>query len=408
MPEGATALRTSGSGGGTRRVVLHVGAPKTGTTFLQKRLLRLHDRLRDEHGVLFPADVYDRHYFAAVDLQDGMFHGSYIAESRGQWARVAAAARQWPGTSVISHEVLASARPEHVRRALDDLAPAEVHVVYTARDLGRQLTSRWQEDVKHGLTETFEQWWAAVARRDEHHGHARWFWHTDDPTDVVTRWGDAVGLDRFHLVTVPRGGGPDVLWERFAGVVGFDPAVAADDAEDEENAGLGVAEVELLRRVNRALQGLYPATDYNLAVKGVLAHETLRRHTGDRRITLPPDLYPAVRELAEEWVATLEARGVRIVGDVEELLPRPPAPGGEPGTAAAEDVLDVATWAVSELLQEIHRERAELQVLHRLLGVLPVRTAVRARLSAGRAVKALDERYGLGLWRVLRRGDPPL
>jgi hypothetical protein len=390
-----------------QRVFLHVGAPKTGTTFLQKRLLRLHDRLRDEQHVLFPTDAYDRHYFAAVDLQDGMFHGSYIAESRGQWSQVAAAARAWPGTSIISHEVLASAAPEHVRRAVADLAPAEVHVVYTARDLGRQLTSRWQEDVKHGLSDTFDQWWAAVARHDEHHGHARWFWHTDDPTDVLARWGGVVGPDRFHLVTVPRGTGPDELWRRFAGVVGFDPALADDDVPDEENAGLGVAEAELVRRVNGALLGVYAATDYNHAVKGVLAHETLRRHTGDRRITLPPDLYPAVRALAEEWTAALADSGVHVVGDLAELLPSPPPEGGEPGSAAADEVLDAAVWTISELLQEIHRHRAELRVLHRLLGVLPVRTAVRARLSAGRALKAVDERFDLGLWRVLRRGSPP-
>jgi hypothetical protein len=398
-------LDPSGAGG-VQRVFVHVGAPKTGTTFLQKRLLGLRKQLRDEHGVLFPADAYDSHFFAAADLQDGTFHGASVPESRGRWAPVAQAVREWPGTSVISHEILAAATVEHARRAVADLAPAEVHVIYTVRDLGRQLTSRWQEDVKHGLQERFEDWWRAVQRHDERHVHARWFWRTDDPVDVLDRWGEAVGPDRFHLVTVPRGGGPDELWARFAGLVGFDPSLTRADAE--ANSGLGVAEVELLRRVNIALRGTFSAQSYGRAVKGVLAHETLRRRPGMRRISMPAAVLPEVERLAEEWTSVLQARGVHVVGDLDELMPHLSSGGGEPSSVTADEVVDSAMWTIGELLKEVDRNREELRVLRRLIGLPPIRAAVRARLSAGRAVRAIDQRTGLGLWKTLRRGSPPV
>ena len=42
----------------TRRVLLHVGTPKTGTSYLQDVLFR-NRRLLGEHGILYAADRFD-------------------------------------------------------------------------------------------------------------------------------------------------------------------------------------------------------------------------------------------------------------------------------------------------------------------------------------------------------------
>ena len=49
-------------------VYLHVGAPKTGTTFVQDRLFRNRESLR-ERGILYPADRFDAQFVAALDLE---------------------------------------------------------------------------------------------------------------------------------------------------------------------------------------------------------------------------------------------------------------------------------------------------------------------------------------------------
>ena len=51
----------------TRRVLLHVGAPKTGTSFVQDILFNHRDALRDR-GILYAADRHDAHFLAALDL----------------------------------------------------------------------------------------------------------------------------------------------------------------------------------------------------------------------------------------------------------------------------------------------------------------------------------------------------
>ena len=64
----------------------------------------------------------------------------------GSWAALCGRAREHPGTTVISHEVLAGATTDQVRAAIAPLAGLEVHVVVTARDLGRQAPAHWQEE----------------------------------------------------------------------------------------------------------------------------------------------------------------------------------------------------------------------------------------------------------------------
>ena len=51
----------------TRRVLLHVGAPKTGTSFVQDILFTHRETLR-ERGILYPAERHDSHFLAALDL----------------------------------------------------------------------------------------------------------------------------------------------------------------------------------------------------------------------------------------------------------------------------------------------------------------------------------------------------
>ena len=58
---------------------------------------------------------------------------------------------------IISHEILAAARPERVARAMADLEGSEVHIVYSARDLARQLPAGWQESIKQGRRWTFRR-----------------------------------------------------------------------------------------------------------------------------------------------------------------------------------------------------------------------------------------------------------
>ena len=102
-----------------KRVLLHVGTPKTGTSYLQDVLFRNREVLRG-HGILYPADRFDGHFLAALDLMR-LTWGGLETQAVGAWDRLAEQVRAWPGTSIVSHEILSTASPTQIDRALDVL-----------------------------------------------------------------------------------------------------------------------------------------------------------------------------------------------------------------------------------------------------------------------------------------------
>ncbi len=343
---------------GPHRVFIHIGAPKTGTTYLQHMLFGYRTQLLAD-GVSYPADSYDDHFFAAVDLQALDFSGAPRPEAAGAWDRLAARVHAWDGVSVVSHDVLAGATPEQARRAIASFAPAEVHVVLTARDLGRQLPSHWQEDVKHGQTRTFRQWYDAIARREDDDWQLRWFWRVEDLPDMLQRWGSALPPERVHVVTVPHHGADEgTLWARFASVLGVDRDDLDLDVVSHLNRGLGVAEVALLRTIAGLRDDRLDQRAYEHLVKGVLAHETLERVDPAGGFGLPPDLLPLVRETSQRWVHAIAAAGYDVVGDLDELLPTEREDGRlDPDAAEPDDVARVGAFALYETTVRLAQER---------------------------------------------------
>ena len=399
------------------RVFLHVGAPKTGTTYLQQVLFHYREELLAD-GVSYPADSYDDHFFAAVDLEDLDFSAAPRPEARGAWDRLASRLHTWDGVSVVSHDVFAGATPEQAGRAIASLAPAEVHVVLTARDLGRQLPSHWQEDVKHGQSRTFRQWYDGIVRREPDDWQLRWFWRVEDLPDVLRRWGATLPPERVHVVTVPHPGEhEDSLWPRFASVIGLGPDDLDLDVVSHPNRGLGVAEVALLRSVAAVRDDRLDQRSYEHLIKGVLAHETLGRVEPVGAFGLPPDLLPQVRERSRGWIESIATAGYDVVGDLDELLPLEREDGRlDPDAAEPVDVARVGALAVFETTVRLAQERETADLRARALShelaearrVIAEHEGLPAGVRIRRTVVEIARTHGsvgaaLGVYRRLRR-----
>lgn len=350
---------------GTRPVVfLHVGAAKSGTTFLQQVLWHNRARLR-EHSVLYPGADFSAHVRAAFDLRRTFFREASDPRTRGAWRDLVDEIRDWPGTAIISQELLAPARPAYVRQAMADLDFADVHVVFTARDLGRQIPAHWQEDVKNRFTTSFTEFVAALRRRNwRTFESARLFWGLQDPVAVLGRWGADLPPERVHVVTLPRPGAPrDLLWRRFCAATGLVP----DDVDlsgTYANKSLGLTETQFLLQLNTALTERIGWQVYNDEVKLFLAQHVLAGRPGPVRIELPAEHVPWATERAIETVEGLRAAGYHVVGDLYELMPMA-ASGPALGTAPAPDpadprwteMADAGIDAIAALLPRVQQRR---------------------------------------------------
>ncbi|MDZ5621230.1 hypothetical protein [Nocardioides bizhenqiangii] len=338
------------------RVFLHVGSPKTGTTFLQD-VLWSQRATAGEQGLLLPGERFNDHFLATLDVRGLVDDPSCPERARGMWDRLVAEALAWDGSVLISHELFAGATAEQARQAVAALADdAEVHVVVTARDHVRQISAEWQEHVKHRSAATFDAFIREV--RDDA-ARTSWFWQVQDYAGVLERWGAGLPADQVHVVTVPPAGAdPTILWERFAGLLGVDPA-AFDIELERSNTSLGAEQAELLRRVNVELGDRLPLPGpYPLVVKNVLAHRVLEPRAGTRLALDAADqefAAAAARGIADR----IAAMGADVVGDLDELVP-------VVGGATADEDRDDNAYAVpsdATLLAESVATIAELLVV---------------------------------------------
>lgn len=337
-------------------VYLHLGAPKTGTTYIQDRLALNRPTLA-RHDVRYPIGSNPDMFRPALDLVERPWAGLQ-RDVEGEWDALVRRAQRTRGSVIISHEILAGANREQVERAVTSLAPADIHIVVTARDIARQVPAEWQERLKHRHVSSYRRFVRRVRRRPRSE-QAQSFWQVQDLTRVLERWSRQLTPDHVHVVTVPQPGGPhDELWRRFCHAVGVDPAWAPLDSV-RRNPSIGSAETVLLRRLNARLrkEGLQQA-DYAALVRQLIVHETLAARTTADRITLPPNAYDWADEIADRWHDWLVGSGVDVIGDLEDLRPVRPAPDAawnDPDRPRQRDVTDVTMEALVAMVMEAAR-----------------------------------------------------
>jgi hypothetical protein len=340
-----------------RVVYLHIGAPMTGATYLQDRLGRNRAELA-KYRVHYPAGMTGSMFGAAIDLLDMSF-GGQREEARGEWAALVSRVRRASGTAVVSHEILAGAKPAQVQRVMDDLGSVEVHLVYTARDLASQIPAEWQEGIKHRRRQSFSRFVLSLQEAPRR-GSRMWFWRVQGLPDVLGRWSRNLPPEHVHLVTVPQADAPrDELWSRYCRALSLDPSWAPEESP-LENGSLGTAEATLVRLLNRRLERSDSLENdaYRRLVRELMVHQTLAQREGMTRATLPPDAYDWASEVAEEWIEWAEGAGIDVVGDLSDLRPVKPdgATWSDPDRPRPREMVDAALDAVEALLLEASAE----------------------------------------------------
>ena len=338
----------------TRRCFLHVGSPKTGTTYLQNVLWSSSDGLRQQ-GFRMALQRPKDHFFLTLALR-GRLDRSLDPPAAVEVLRRFKEDLSAPGDEdlVVSHELLAAAAEPAVAGFLDLLRGFEVHVVLTARDLARQVPAEWQQQVKTRATTPYDEFVTAVVDRK-----ARHFWTVQDLPALAARWGRDLPPKHVHVVTVPpSGAAPGTLLARFCAALGLDPAQMRAD-QPAANPSIGYEQAELLRRVNVALGDRLPRprAGYNKVVKQDFAESLLVQQAPVQRLVLPPDRWEWCREVSHDVVARIESSGYDVLGSLEDLLPEEAPPGTELSTPAEADVLAAAVEALAAALDREHRRR---------------------------------------------------
>lgn len=328
-----------------QRLYLHLGLQKTGTSYLQGVMQHNAARLAGRELDLVPETRRDAFELMLLVRQRYNPERDRASTATALHRFSVALRRADAPAALLSQESLAAARPAQVERLLEACGDREVHVVLTVRDLGRQLASSWQQELKSGRTDDYPGWLARLqdAHRRGSGGHP---WIQLDPPAVLRRWAVHLPPERLHVVTVPPSGSPPTeLLRRYCAVLGVDPGSLVPQ-ERPANTSLGRVQAELLRRVNVALpEDLRRRQVYGDVGKRYLASQVLADQPGER-ILVPAEHRAWAEEVAREQVTALEEAGYRVEGTLDDLRPLPSAFAEHDSAPGDRELVEAAVTAL--------------------------------------------------------------
>lgn len=327
-----------------KKVLIHLGAPKTGTSYLEKIIWGNQNRLLED-GVWMPGKSRWDHDALMGDVRGkGIWH---TPSHPWTWSRMAAEARERDDSVLVSKEMLSGIPQPQVEKAMALLDGLEVHLVITCRALSSSLPSIWQQTVKANSKRGFSEWLGEIRA-----GQRSSFWRYHDPVRVLRRWGSELPAEQLHVISMPpTSADPTLLWRRFASVIGVDPE-RYTTPDKPANESLGAIQAELLRLVNVALDDDLPLREpYRLGVHRPLIQDVLLQATAKRRFGVPAEHHAWVEQRSQQMIEDLKSFPCTFVGEYDDLLPRLDPDAIVPDALDPKDLLGEAVDTLATLLR---------------------------------------------------------
>ena len=332
---------------GTR--LLHIGPPKTGTTTVQAAFHAAAPRLTSQ-GVHYAGRT--RHPRRAAFAVTGRRWLGGDPPPITEWNDLVDEVRAADARCVvISSEALAQADDAQIRRIVEDLDQARLHVVVTLRPLARILPSSWQQSVQTGSDTRYTDWLATQLESDAA-GGPRSFWYRHRHDRLIGRWAEVVGPERMTAIVLDENDRSRVL-RVFEGLTGLRPGTL-EERPDLTNRSLTKPEAEAVRAFNAAFWTAGLSVRLHNRVMHLGANERMKRREPPAewtRIETPQWALEHADAIAREVVAGIAASGIRVVGDLGRLVA---APGSTaPAKAPVPAAVPVDDWVPSEIAAEM-------------------------------------------------------
>ena len=323
-------------------VNLHIGAFKTGTSFIQKVLMNGRAELA-ELGVLWPGADWQSVVQGVQGLREHRKFGY------DKWADLVGEIDRWHGDSVvISMEFMSLLSDEQVARAVESLSKHRVRVILTVRDLGRQIPAQWQESVQNASSWTYRDYVDGItSMASGMNRYGRHFWAKQDFPAILKPWAKHLPSSDLVVVTVPPSGSPsNLLWQRFCESVSIPPE--RFDSTIRANESLGAASAEVMRYVSAAAEGTQVNDVTRRNLKQVVSKDILAAHKSDEpTLLLPPEHQEWTNKRSRKLIEDLVDLQPTVVGDLEELMPVYAPPSANTTTDPATIPTDVLLQAAA-------------------------------------------------------------
>ncbi len=314
--------------------LLHIGAPKTGSTALQHAAAALRSELL-ERGVLYPGKE--------LNHQKGTSH--LIGRRAEAWQGELAKPEWWDALDaelrasnasrkLVSFEVVAQGDLDGVERVREAME-GPVHVVMVLRNFGQLLPSMWQQKLKAGFRKPLDRW-LGEALEDETapHIYGSDAFHRKDGLSLPERWAKVFGAENVTAVMLQKSR-PEQLFGSFEGMLGLPHGIldSAPLTGYSANRGMSALEASFALHFNQTSHaaGVTRREHRHHIWMGAYDRMLAQRTPGpeEGRVGLPSWAVDKCAAAGEFLASEIERSGIRVVGDLAELTaPVKPMPEG--------------------------------------------------------------------------------
>lgn len=316
-----------------RRLIVHAGFHKSGTTALQEAFDAQSEELK-ERGVVYPNIGRKAHHRIAWALTQkpwGWNKKGGEVTSVKHWKELARQINASDAeTILISSEFFSELDSDAIKTIKGAIKNRKVEVVFTVRPLVKLLGSSYQQYLKYGIKADYTTWLHSVLDKPGESKINPTFWQRHFHGKVVGRWVNVLGAENVTVIIVDESK-PEFLFDSINQYLQL-PKGFLKAQETGSNRSLTMEEIALLIELNKRFPKEREWNEYEVFIRdGYIRRLTdhVKPSADSGRLTTPQWAIDKGNEIGAQNKRELVATGARIIGDIDSL-DTAKVPEGEP------------------------------------------------------------------------------
>jgi hypothetical protein len=306
-----------------RRLIIHAGFHKSGTTALQEAFDAQSEELKAA-GITYPNINRRAHHRIAWSLTGknwgwGKRGGEKVSPK--EWQQLAKSINASDDeTIIISSEFFSELDGDAIRMLFSAIKERKVQAVFTVRPLVKLLGSSYQQYLKYGIKADYEEWLHSVLDKPGESKINPTFWLRHFHGRVVGKWVDVLGSQAVTVIIVDESR-PEFLFDSINSYLGL-PQGFLKSQDTGSNRSLTMEEIALLLEINRRFPKERDWNEYEVFIRNgyirTITDSIAPSKTSGKLLT-PKWAIEKGNEIGALNKRELLSTKAKIVGDIDSL-----------------------------------------------------------------------------------------